>query len=109
MAFTPGANDGALNGVNSVNIVAAPGAGVARTVRLISIYNADTAAVTVSLRFTHGANSRLLAKATLAIGESLIYDEAVVLDDTDKSVTALMSGAAATTNPDFVSGYADYS
>lgn len=109
MAFVPGANDGTLNGTSSVTLVAAPGSGVSRTVRLISLYNADTASVTVSVRYTNSGNHRLLAKVTLAAGEAFVYDEAVVLDTTAKSITAVMSAAPATTNPDFVVAYGDYS
>ena len=96
MPFTPGANDGSLNGTTPVTLVAAPESGVARTVRLLSIYNADTASVTVSVRYTNGANHRLLAKVTLGVGETFVYEEAVVLDSTSKSITAVMSDAAET-------------
>ena len=108
MAFVEGGNDGGLNGVNEVTIVAAPAAATRRLVRSITIYNIDTAAVIVTLRYKHDADLRVLWKGELDIGYTLLFDDViVVLDDTDKSITAVMSGAAATTAPDFTSAWGD--
>ena len=109
MPFTPGANDGTLNGTSEVTVVAAPGAGVMRTVRNINVYNADNAAITLYLKYVHGASKRTLAKVTVGVGETFIYEEALILDDTDKSIIALLGGAKSSTDPDFMTAYADYS
>ena len=107
MAFTLGANDGALNGTTEVTLVAAPGAGVKRTVQMIAIYNADTAAVTLTVQYDHGGTDRIMYKVTLAVGETLEIGGPLVLDDTDKLIEAKLGDAAATTNPSFVAAYGD--
>ncbi len=107
MAFTLGSNDGALDGTTAVTLVAAPGADTARTVQLITIYNADTAAVTVTVQLDNDGTDRILVKATLAVGNTLRIDGPLVLDATTKKIEAVMSAAAATTNPAFYSCYGD--
>lgn len=107
MAFTLGANDGALNGTTAVTVVAAPGAGVVRTAQTIFIYNADTAAVTVTVQLDNDGTDRILVKVTLAVGDTLRIDGPLVLDATTKKIEAVMSAAAAATNPAFYSCYGD--
>ena len=107
MAFTLGANDGALNGTTEVTLVAAPGAGVVRTVQTIFIYNCDTAAVTVTVQYDNGGTDRIMLKATLAVGETLRLDGPIVLDETDTLIEAKLAGAVAATNPSFVASYGD--
>lgn len=109
MAVLAGANEGALNGTTPVTVVAAPGASTQRIVRNVKISNKDTAAVTVTLSKNKAATLRELCEVTLEAGDILLYDDVIVLDATDESVEAVLSGAAATTNPDYDSSYADYS
>jgi hypothetical protein len=99
--------DGTLNGTTPVTIVAAPGASTSRDVRFVNIYNADTAAVTIALRYLNTAATRVLWKITLQPGESVKDETLPVLDTVNKSITAIMSGAPATTQPDFVATYGD--
>lgn len=106
MAFTEGGNEGALNGATAVDVVSAPGSG-RRLVRNVHFYNADTAAVTITVRKNKGGTLSLLAKETLAAGDYWTFDKLIVLDATDEKVQAVMSGAAATTNPDYDAAYAD--
>ncbi len=107
MAFTEGGNDGTLDGVNEVTIVAAPAAATRRLVRTITISNVDTTIVTVELRLKETANLRVLWAGDLRVGDSLVFTEVIVLDTTAKSITALMDGAAATNDPDFTSSWGD--
>ncbi len=72
---TVGSNNGTLNGVTDVDIVAAP-AGNQRLVRQIHIFNADTAAVTVTVKTDAGGTERNLIKMTLNSGEALVYNSA---------------------------------
>lgn len=109
MAFTPGSNDGALNGATPVTLVAAPGAGVVRQVHWISITNKDSAAVTLTLNLINGASTRRLLKIIMAVDDNLLWNDNIILDATDESVEAVLSGAAASTNPDFVASYGDSS
>ena len=107
MAFTEGGNDGTLNGVNEVTIVVAPAAATRRLVRSITISNVDTAAVVVEVRLKETANLRVIWEGTLAVGDTLAISDIIVLNTVNKSITALMAGAAATTDPDFTASWGD--
>jgi len=102
-----GAQDGTLNGTTPVTVVSAPAAGVVRTVQTIFIYNADTAAVTVTVIYDNGGADRIMLKATLQVGETLRLDGPIVLDETDTLIEAKLAGEPATTNPSFVASYED--
>lgn len=107
MALTPGNTHGALNGTTPVDIVAAPAASTQRLVRNVTFYNRDTAAVTITLRLDDGGTERWLDTQIVQPGEAWLYSVVQVLDATSKKLEALMSGAAATTNPDFSASWAD--
>lgn len=107
MAFTPGNSNGALNGTTAVDVVAAPAASTQRMVSKVRFYNEDSASVTITLRYNDNATTRTLQKFTLAAGESAVFEEVEVLDATTKKLQALMSGAAATTNPSYSASWAD--
>lgn len=109
MAFTPGGDDGTLNGTTPVTLVSAPAASTQRIVKTITIQNIDTAVVTVILRKVSAGGTRQLWEGDLDVNDTLIFDDSVVLDDTGSSITAVMSGAATTTNPDYTSSFADAS
>lgn len=66
---------GSLNGTSSVGIVAAPASGNTKEVMSISIYNADTEAVTVTVRKTVGATNNILLKQSIPVGSTLIWSE----------------------------------
>lgn len=72
--FTEGANDGALNGTNSVTLVAAPAASTRRTIKAITIENKDTAAVTVTISYNNNSTLRTIAKVTLNVGDTWTTD-----------------------------------
>ncbi len=109
MAFTEGSTTGVLNGTTLVTVVAAPGASTQRLVKTITIYNVDTAGVLLTLRLNDNTAMRILWKGTLGIGDTLLFNDVLVLDATTKSVEALMGAAAATTNPDWTTHWADAS
>lgn len=109
MPFTEGGSNGALNGGTPVTIVAAPAAATRRLVRLINIANRDTANVTLTITkvVSGGTDSVLVSAMQLAPGDTLIYDDVVVLDATTKSITAVLSGAVSTTEPDWNTTWGD--
>jgi hypothetical protein len=72
--FRPWENNGTLSGVTAVTLVPAPGAGAQRLIRSVTIYNADSAAVTVTVRITDGATHRIIARVTLAVGDTWTMD-----------------------------------
>jgi hypothetical protein len=71
-SIAPDSSDGVTNGVTAVTWVAAPASGLVRQVKYLSLYNADTASVTVTVRKSN-ANNRVLCKVLLAPGERLEY------------------------------------
>lgn len=102
---TPGGDDGQLNGTTPVTVVPSPGASEQNVVVLITIQNRDTATVNVTLRKVSAGGTRQLWKGDLNVGDTLEWDGRVVLDATTDSITAVMAGAAATTNPDWSSSW----
>jgi hypothetical protein len=84
--FTEGANDGALNGTNSVTLVAAPAASTRRTIKSITIENRDTAAVTLTISYNNNSTLRTIAKVTLAVGDTWTTDGSYDTNGNLKSV-----------------------
>lgn len=72
--ITEGATDGALNGSTDVTVVPAPSGSNRRVVKDITIYNGDTAAVTVFVKYDNNATQRTVAKVTLAVGDTWTTD-----------------------------------
>ena len=106
-----GATKGSLNGTNSVTIVAAPAAGFMRRVECVRFVNVDTAAVDIRLRLTIAGPTHYECDNVIALavdGKFFPVEGAdVIWLDTTDSLTAVMGGAAATTNPTWVSGWVD--
>ena len=74
--ITEGATDGALNGSTDVTVVPAPTGSNRRVVKDITIYNGDTAAVTIFIKYDNNATQRTIAKVTLAVGDTWTTDGA---------------------------------
>ena len=72
--ITEGATDGALNGSTDVTVVPAPTGTNRRVVKDITIYNGDTAAVTLFIKYDNNATQRTIAKVTLAVGDTWTTD-----------------------------------
>jgi hypothetical protein len=72
-AFTPGHSDTASNGGTAVTICAAPGASTQRVVKHVNVYNKDTVAATVTVRYNNNATLRELIVIALQPGQSLTW------------------------------------
>ena len=72
--FTEGSSDGALNGVTTVTLVAAPAASTRRIIKTINIENCDTAAVTITVYYNNASTLRVIAKITLQVGDTWTTD-----------------------------------
>lgn len=97
--------DGVLNGTTPVTVITAPTGADQIGNKLITIHNGDTAVVTVTLNKVSAGGTRQLWSGDLDVGDTLLFDDVLILDATTDSVTAVMSAAAATTDPDFTSSY----
>ena len=64
-----------LAGATETDIADAPPEGSVKNINYISIYNTDTASVTVTVCVDDNATNRLLIKATLATLETLYYED----------------------------------
>lgn len=64
-ATIPGANDLLTSDTTAVTAVAAPGASTSRLIKHLSIFNADTASATVTVRLNNSSTYRTLVKITL--------------------------------------------
>lgn len=74
--ITPASADAVTVGATPVIVVAAPTLTdplTYRQVKFMSIYNADTAEINVTVRLLNGATPRILVKVPLAIGCTLQY------------------------------------
>lgn len=86
--FTQGANDGVLNGITEVTLVAAPGASTQRVVKSITIENKDTAAITVIISYNNNTTLRTIAVVTLAVGDTWTTDGTFDTNGSLKTVAA---------------------
>ena len=64
----------ALNSNTDVTICAAPQQNFVRNIETISIYNKDTASVTVTVKTDDGSTEFIIVKQILLAGETLAYE-----------------------------------
>lgn len=105
-------DQGALNGVTSVEIVPAPASGFTRRVESIRFVNKDTVAQLIRVRKTITGPTHYEFSNSGTIEANQTYEPVtpespVRLTDTDQSVTALMDSAITTTNPSWVASWVD--
>lgn len=74
-SFTPISSDGQTNGTTAVTLVPSPVASVQRQVKRLNVYNADTAAATVTIRLNNGGTFRIQRVITLLPGEVIEYED----------------------------------
>lgn len=74
-AFTPGRQNGVLNGTTDVTVLSAPASSTQRVVKSINICNVDTVSHDITIQFDDNATERILADAiTVAAGETLYWN-----------------------------------
>ena len=112
-AITPGDAHGSLNGATAVTVVAAPGASTTRAVRQLYVFNRDTADVLVTLYKTvSGTDYYVDRQPALPPGQAwrvIDGDDVLLINGTTESLRVVMSGAPATTNPNYVASWIDRS
>lgn len=75
---TPGGTNSILNGTTVVDIVPAPSSsGTFRTVRYISIFNADTVSHTITVQYDDNGTERILISQSVGVGQTLEYNDGV--------------------------------
>ena len=71
-SFVEGSNDGALNGVTAVELLAAPAALTTRVIQEIIIHNKDTVTHTITILINNGA--QVIWRGTLLTLETYSFD-----------------------------------
>lgn len=107
MTFTEAVNTGLSNNTTDVTVVGSPSASTRRVVKSITVYNNDTATATVTLKYFDGTNERILIKLVMDVGDTLLYDQIIILDGTSDLVELVLGGAVSTNQLHFTSHYAD--
>ena len=74
-AYTPGTTVANTNSTTAVDLVAAPASSTYRQIKTLSIYNADTASVTVTVRYNDNGTTYTLLKVTLPTLYHLVYTD----------------------------------
>jgi len=74
-SFTPGSTDTQTNNTTAVTIAAAPGASTQRQVKMVSIFNADTANATVTVSLNNNATLRTMVSVLLKPNQTLQFAE----------------------------------
>lgn len=68
-------NTTVTTGTTAVSAAAAPSSGYSRQVKTLVVYNGDTSAATVTVRFNDNSTMRILCKITLQVGDTLQYTD----------------------------------
>lgn len=94
----PNSANGTSNNATAVTILAAPAAGEKRNVQSLSIYNADTASATMTIRLNDNGTMRNMVVVILAVGDMLIYTSSAgwFVLDSNGQIKSIASSAAAT-------------
>jgi hypothetical protein len=98
-AYTPGELDGATNGVTAVDIVGVPAASTERSLKAFFMRNADTAAITPTIRYNANGTGRDIFTATLAVGDCLQYSDTGGFLVTDSSGQLKQASSLYASNP----------
>lgn len=94
--FTEGSTDTTTNGTTPVTIVASPASSTRRVIKSITIENCDTASVTATINYVSSGGTRILAKVTLAVGDTWTTSGTYDTNGNLKSVTTSAVGGSNT-------------
>ena len=73
--YTAAETDAVTTGTTAVTAVAAPSASTQRLIKLVTIYNADSAPALVTVQRTTSGTARILCRILLMVGASLVYTD----------------------------------
>src|SRR5882724_997661 len=72
--FTPATNTGVSNNTTAVTLAASPAAATQRQIKNVSIFNADTVAATVIVKYNDNGTLRIMMQALLQPNETLQFN-----------------------------------
>jgi hypothetical protein len=97
-ASVAGSQNGATNSLTAVTTVSAPAVSDNRQVKMLSVYNADTATRDVTVRENDNGTTRIVHTISLGVGETLLYTDtrgfSVISTAGSLKKSLSMSGAA---------------
>lgn len=72
--YTAGRSLANTNGSTDVDLIAAPAAATQRVIDYVSVYNNDSASITVTVKYDANGTDYILWKGTLTTGQRLEYE-----------------------------------
>src|SRR5258708_11214152 len=97
-SFTPKANQSITAGTTPIDIVPAPATATQRMLKYLAVNNADTVQRIVSVQYNDNGTTRLLQKATLAVGDTLTYSNGQWTQTAKSSVLPAINGGTGVAN-----------
>lgn len=98
-AYTPGRTLINTNNTTDVSISGSPGSSTQRVVDFVSIYNADTVAATVTVKFDANGTEYVLWKGSLTVDETLTYCEGLGWSRSSGTLGYVINVQALTSSP----------
>jgi len=105
-SFSPGNGKVVFTGNTEATLLSAPSAGTTRVVRAVALTNRDSVARDLTLRVDDGTDYDIVTFSAVAAGETVNYDNPIVLTSSD-TLKVLSDAAATTTEPIAFASYAD--
>lgn len=98
-AYTPGRTVASTSNTTDVNLVPAPASSTQRVVDYLSVFNADTASATVTIKLDANGTEYILFRALIGTGERVEYQEGLgfrVMNNIGAQKTSFNEGSHAT-------------
>lgn len=86
-SFTEGASDGQITSTTAADITPAPGAGVRRVIKGLTLYNRAASSEAITLSYRNGASSRFITRIVLTAGQAWSLDDQTTIAATTTPIT----------------------
>lgn len=86
-SFTEGSSDGQITSTTAADITPAPGAGVRRVIKGLTMYNRGSSSEAITLSYRNGASSRFITRIVLTAGQAWSLDDQTTIAATTTPVT----------------------
>lgn len=86
-SFTEGSSDGQITSTTAADITPAPGAGIRRVIKGLTLYNRGSSSEAITLSYRNGASSRFITRIVLTAGQAWSLDDLTTIAATTTPVT----------------------
>lgn len=86
-SFTEGSSDGQITSTTAADITPAPGAGVRRVIKGLTLYNRGSSSEAITLSYRNGASSRFITRIVLTAGQAWSLDDQTTIAATTTPIT----------------------